>query len=111
MSKRYNVGTYLNRDKDLSIEYGIDIGVLITLSNRMRFDTREENLSANQSELAQRSSNYVAYPVITFNHRLGLNYKKMSANLGVSYGDLSIGSYSERYIYGKRFTVGLAYRW
>ncbi len=111
VSKRYNLGIYLNKAKDLSVEYGLDIGVRFALSRRTVIDNQIDPKVTSSSMSIPEPGSDMSITFLTLNHRLGFNYKRFSANLGVSYGDLRIGSYNERSVYGKRMTAGLAYRW
>ena len=112
VSKRFNIGYYLNEAKDFSIEYGVDIGMRIVLR---RMEALEDNrtylVEGGLTPFFGNRPNHMSSPFVTFNHRLGINYKRVSLNAGVSYGDFVLGDYSEKNTYGKRMTLGLAYRW
>lgn len=110
-SKRYTIGTYLNKSKDFSIEYGWDVGIRINLARRLMYGNTVTTGVSTSIPPYYGESNFVSTTFFTFNHRLGINFKRFSANVGLSFGDQRIGSYGDQFVQGKRLTAGVAYRW
>lgn len=113
--KRFAFGIILNKAKTFSIEYGLDLGIRISNQERPNVYFGE-----NDSYKRIYSNNVVALPFVSIdglatsniqllmNHRLGINYKKVTLNVGMSMRNVKMGSKS--YEGGHMMSAGLAYR-
>jgi hypothetical protein len=106
--KRLALGYVINERKNFSVEYGLDINV--------KFFSKIEHGYYNSStafiekkEGAKLVENpFISDPTISLYHRIGVNYQKLTLNVGLSNGQLEVGSHPYRS--GRALNVGLAYR-
>jgi hypothetical protein len=111
LSMRHTIGYLFNEEKNISMEYGVDLGMQFALAKRFSTSESTQTSVTFGDPQARWYDTDATTPFFTFNHRLGFNYGRISANMGVSFGSIRVGSFTDNFIQGNRMTLGLAYRW
>lgn len=106
--KRLALGYIVHQKSNFSLEYGLDIG--LRLSTKFTPLVYNTGAAFNDRMYYAKvlSSQFISNPTFILYQRLGINYRRFTANVGYSIPKVKMGSNSDKS--GRMMNIGLAFR-
>ncbi|MCB9252115.1 MAG: hypothetical protein H6605_06580 [Flavobacteriales bacterium] len=107
-TKRLSLGWLFNEKHNFSVEYGMDVLVrFFSKTNKSVYNTNSEfNERAENFKIL--SHEFFSDPLISFYHRIGINYRRVTLNAGISNTKYKVGN--KDHSIGRMMNIGLAFR-
>ena len=109
VSQLFAYGYTFNEEKDITLEYGVNLGLQFTLSetnNDRSTYTGTENISNNLSFF----DDYVANPFIRVQHHAAFNYDRYSLNAKLTALPKRFGNFNQKNVTANILSLGVGYK-
>jgi len=109
VSQLFAYGYVLDKDKNISLEYGINFGLQFTLSESNNDRSTYLN-TANISNNLSFFDDYVANPFLRVQHHVALSYDQYSVNAKLTALPKRFGNSAQNHVYGHILSLGVGYK-